>query len=213
MSDAAGSTDPAQCKGAVLGIDPGTRRMGWAILVGQPRDGFKRLSSGVLVPPARASLAERLGVLLNELQDLVADPGVAALAIESAFVHKNPHTALALGQARGLPIAIAAARGLPVFEYPPAKVKKHLVGSGRASKLQVRQMVRVLLEADELPDEDEADAIAVALAHLRERASPLTAAAALPPAEGALTAAGSRYAELLRAAGGSKSRRRYRRRS
>ncbi len=207
-------TDRDSQIGPVLGIDPGTRRMGWAVLLGGAAGGFERLASGTLVPTAKAPLHERLGLLLVELQILFDDHSIAVLAIESAFVHKNPHTALALGQARGLPIAIAAAKGLPVYEYAPALVKKHIVGSGRASKMQVRQMIRLVLKEDQLPPEDEADAIAVALSHLREQASPLTQVRrAIEPGREELTQAGARYAALLQSAGGGKGRRRHRRRS
>ena len=178
--------------------------MGWALLQPGQRGAFQVLDSGVLQPSGRYRLAERLGSLLGQLQRLFDNHEIAALAIESAFVHKNPHTALALGQARGLPIALAAARSLPVYEYAPATVKKHLVGSGRASKEQVRLMIQMLLSLDDLPAEDEADAIAVGLAHLREQVTPKGSGGASwadidPPAQ---TPSRSRYAELVQAAGG-----------
>lgn len=198
---------------AVLGIDPGTRKMGWAVLLPGVRGGFEVLASGTLQPPARSGLNERLGIMLDELQKLMDGHAIGALAVESAFVHKNPHTALALGQARGLPIALAASRAIPVFEYAPARVKKHLTGSGRATKEQVRQMIRILLALDHLPPEDEADAIAVGLAHVREQ---VTAAGRgvghqAAPDLGAQTPAQMRYAALVHAAGGASRGRRGRR--
>lgn len=152
--------------GVVLGIDPGSRKMGWALVAGtaeRPR----RIDGGTLRPDARAALPDRLGWLLQQLQSLFAAHPITALAVESAFVRDNPRTALVLGQARGLPIALAAARGLPVHEYAPAQVKRRIVGQGRADKHQMREMVRMLLSLAAAPPEDEADALAVALAHLR----------------------------------------------
>ena len=194
-----------QVVGAVLGIDPGTRKMGWAVLLPGPRGGFQVLASGTLKPPTAYGLNERLGALLGKLQTLLDGHPIAALAIESAFVHKNPHTALALGQARGLPIALAAARSIPVFEYAPATVKKHLTGSGRATKEQVRQMIRILLALEHLPPEDEADAIAVGLAHVREQVTAVGHhVQARPELDSAsVTPARSRYAALVEAAGGA----------
>lgn len=150
----------------VLGIDPGSRKMGWGVIASVGPE-LRHVASGTVVLDPRLPLAERLGLLLGEVTRLLDVHQVSMLAIEAAFVQDNPRTALVLGQARGIPIALAAARGLPVHEYPPALVKRHVVGSGRADKTQVRQMIRVLLRLPELPAEDEADALAVALAHLR----------------------------------------------
>ncbi len=166
----------------VIGIDPGTRKMGWALVEGsaQPR----LLAGGTLRPDGKADLAVRLGLIFLELQLIFDTHRADALAIEAAFVHVNPHTALALGQARGLPIALAASRGMPVHEYPPALVKRRVVGSGRAEKGQMRAMMQILLKLPVLPAEDEADAMAVALTHLRELqlGASLTAPKGLPAA-------------------------------
>lgn len=150
----------------VLGIDPGSRKMGWGLVAGSA-ERPRRVDGGTLRPDVRAALPDRLGWLLTQLQALYAAHPVTALAVESAFVRDNARTALVLGQARGLPIALAAARGLPVHEYAPAQVKRRIVGQGRADKHQMREMVKVLLNLPSPPPEDEADALAVALAHLR----------------------------------------------
>ncbi len=153
----------------VLGIDPGSRKVGWAVV--RARAGrLERLGSGTLQLDERRDLPGRLGQLLVAIQQLLEQHPVEVLAIEAAFVHDNPHTALVLGQARGVPIALAAARGMAVFEYPPALVKRTVVGSGRAAKEQMQHLIQVLLGLAELPLEDEADALAVALTHLRRSA-------------------------------------------
>ena len=151
----------------VLAIDPGSRKLGWAV-VRRTGQTLTRLASGTLKPPAADDVPKRLGYLLTQLEMLFTIHTPDALAVEAAFVHENPHTALVLGQARGLPIALAAARGLPVAEYPPATVKRTVVGSGRAEKHQVQEMVRLVLELPELPQEDEADALAVAITFHRQ---------------------------------------------
>lgn len=166
----------------VLGIDPGSRRMGWAVVRNAPgpqgSQVLRCVASGAIVVDARLPLPERLGLILRALEALFATHPCTELAVESAFVHDNPRTALVLGQARGLPIALAAARGLPVHEYAPALVKRRICGSGRAEKVQMREMVRILLNLPELPGEDEADALAVAVAHVRANAWGVTTAAA-----------------------------------
>lgn len=186
----------------VLAIDPGSRKLGWAVV--QARQGrLLRLASGTLRFDPRADLPRRLGQILKDVQILLEGHPVDALAIEAAFVHDNPHTALVLGQARGVPIALAAARGLPVFEYPPALVKRALVGSGRAVKEQVQRIVQMTLGLSELPQEDEADALAVAVTHLRRAQAdalvPTAAALAMAP-EAALTPARSAYLQAVQAA-------------
>lgn len=169
---------------------------------------LQRIASGVIRP--QGELVVRLGQILTQVGKLLDDHVVAALAIESAFVHDNPRTALVLGQARGIPIALAAARGLPVHEYAPAHVKRALVGSGRADKHQMQQMVKAVLGLAELPGEDEADALAVAVTHLRQGAFaqyavPATAALVVP--ELALTPARLIYLQAVqraKAAGGAR---------
>ncbi len=191
----------------ILAIDPGSRKLGWAVV--RSRDQvLQRIASGVIRP--QGELVVRLGQILTQVGKLLDDHVVAALAIESAFVHDNPRTALVLGQARGIPIALAAARGLPVHEYAPAHVKRALVGSGRADKHQMQQMVKAVLGLAELPGEDEADALAVAVTHLRQGAFaqyavPATAALVVP--ELALTPARLIYLQAVqraKAAGGAR---------
>jgi crossover junction endodeoxyribonuclease RuvC len=86
------------------------------------------------------------------------------------FSHVNVRSALALAQARGLVLAVAGMAGLPVFSYPPARVKKAVTGRGRASKDQVARMVRVLVGLKRTPASDAADALAVAIAHAHAHA-------------------------------------------
>lgn len=186
----------------VLAIDPGSRKLGWAVV--RSRGGqLSRLASGTLRLGDRDELPQRLGAILTGVEALLQAHRVDALAIEAAFVHDNPHTALVLGQARGVPIALAAARGLAVFEYPPALVKRALVGSGRAVKEQVQRIVQMTLGLSEPPQEDEADALAVAITHLRrsqaEALVPTAAALALAP-EALMTPARSAYLQAVQAA-------------
>lgn len=135
----------------------------------------------MLRPPARADLATRLGFLLTGLQDIMDRMPLDAVAVEDVFMDKHPRAALVLGHARGIGLALAAVRNIAVHEYPPAVIKRHVVGSGRATKGQIRTMVMAQLQLGDAPAEDEADALAVALTHLRmTNAVPNTAAPGHP---------------------------------
>jgi len=170
MSSPAATLSPLDLPpGCVLGIDPGSHKLGWGIVAPQGT-GLRYVASGCIVPGGNLGLPERLGRIYDQLVLLFHRYPCRALAVESAFLHENPRTALVLGQARGLPVALAASRGMPVHEYPPALVKRRVVGSGRAEKSQMRAMIQLLLALPEAPGEDEADALAVAIAHLRAHA-------------------------------------------
>jgi len=171
----------------VLGIDPGTQRCGYGVVA--RREGrLVRLASGVIVPGA-LPMAERLGLILDGLTRLLAQQRVEAVAIETAFCGRSPRSALALGQARGVALAVAARAGLPVHEYAPAEVKRAFTGSGRADKAQMVRTARALFGL-EARLADEADAVAVAVCHLAhgDRTSPR--ASARPQAGARLCAAG-----------------------
>jgi crossover junction endodeoxyribonuclease RuvC len=151
----------------VLGIDPGSRRCGYAAVA---RDGSKLhlVASGVLQLAARTPLAERLARILDGLREIIARVGAEEAAIESVFSGTSPRSALALGQARGVAMAAAAGAGLPVYEYAPAEVKLAFTGNGRAEKVQMIRMAHALLGVSAKLS-DEADAIAVAVCHLARR--------------------------------------------
>lgn len=109
----------------------------------------------------------RLAELMADLDGLLGEFRPAALAIERVLFQVNVRTAMSVGQAAGIVMARAAARGIPVSEYSPNEVKGAVAGFGAADKLQVQRMVQLLLELPEVPrPADAADAAAVALAHV-----------------------------------------------
>lgn len=156
----------------VLGIDPGSRRCGYGVV---SREGGRLtvVESGVLVPGARP-MAERLGLLLDGLTAVIGRTRPAEVSIEQIFAGVSPRSALALGQARGVAMAVAARAGLPVFEYQPSEVKLAFTGSGRAGKAQMMRTARALLGV-EAELSDEADAVALAVCHLARRPHELAA--------------------------------------
>ncbi len=148
----------------ILGIDPGLLHTGWAVVdtAGASR---KYIASGVILPPAKLSLAQRLAFIFRGVSDLCEQFSPDQCSIEVIFVNVNPKTTLVLGQARAAAIVAVAARDIPVFEYEPNKIKKALCAAGHADKEQVYKMVRMLLPAARPKTPDESDAIAIALAH------------------------------------------------
>lgn len=148
----------------VLGIDPGTQVCGYGIIDMSGAD-LKPVDYGV-VKGGRGLLPERLRVIHGGLQAVIERHGPDVVAVEGIFHGVNPRTALKIGEGRGVALLVAASAGLEVAEYSPAMVKKAVVGTGRAHKSQVQQMVRVILGLSEIPEpEDAADALAVAVCH------------------------------------------------
>jgi crossover junction endodeoxyribonuclease RuvC len=155
----------------VMGIDPGSLHTGYAVLaLGQAKGGkFTLLAAGAISAPARQPLPQRLAIIFRKLTEIIAQYRPGEMAVEGVFTHKNARTALLLGQARGIALLAGSLAGLEIFEYPPATVKKALVGYGRATKEQVRAMVGgVLGRPVDLPL-DAADALALAITHLHTR--------------------------------------------
>jgi len=153
----------------ILGIDPGSRVTGYGIL---DSDGVqsRHVASGC-IQLGSEEMALRLGRIFSEVRELVDRYGPAELAVEQVFVAKNAASALKLGQARGAAICAAVSAGLGVSEYAPRAVKQAVVGTGRAEKVQVQHMVRLILNLEAEPAADAADALAVALAHAHASAT------------------------------------------
>ena len=120
---------------------------------------------------AAETLPKRLSHLASQLEAILADYGPEAAAVEEVFVNKNPQSTLKLGQARGVALMIAARAGIEVGEYAPRLVKKAVVGTGSADKVQVHAMIQRLLPGAEISGPDAADALAVAITHAHHLAS------------------------------------------
>jgi crossover junction endodeoxyribonuclease RuvC len=153
----------------VLGIDPGLANTGYAVI--SKVEGQLVLRNGGLIhTDSKIPLTQRLKEIYQELNLVINEQMPAIVAMEDLYSdYRNPGTAILMGHARGICLLSAANHGLEVISYSPARVKKSLTGNGRASKDQVKAMVRITLELDqELTSEHVADALAVALCHIRE---------------------------------------------
>lgn len=148
----------------ILGLDPGLGRMGWGVIdVSGSR--LSHVAHGVIVTRAGDGLGLRLLKLHGEVVRIIAELQPGAIAVEQAFVHKDPSAALKLGHARAIALLAAAQAGLEIAEYAPNHIKKSVVGAGHADKVQVQVMVKRLLPACGVEAGDAADALAAAIAH------------------------------------------------
>jgi len=155
----------------VLGIDPGLASTGYAVLCQPARGGVTCLGEGLITTSPEASLEQRLRVIYLALDKILRESGAQLMAVEDLYTdYRNPTAAVLMGHARGACLLAAAGQGVPVASYPPTRVKKSLTGNGRASKRQMKAMVRVFLQLVQEPgSEHVADAMAVGLCHFHQR--------------------------------------------
>jgi crossover junction endodeoxyribonuclease RuvC len=149
-----------------LGVDPGTARLGYAVLE-ERGSALALVTCGVLNTRAGHPMPDRLREIYEGLRAIVAEYAPREMAVEELFFAKNVTTAVTVGQARGIALLVAAQSGLVVHEYKPMQVKQAVHGYGLATKAQVGEMVRVLLGLASVPSPDDAaDAAAIAICHL-----------------------------------------------
>lgn len=149
-----------------LGIDPGTRRLGWGV-VARAGNRLSHVAHGVIALGASESIAARLVELETQLTQIIREHRPNVSSVESLFFSKDAQAAAKLGHARGVVLLCLARERIPIAEYAPAKVKRTIAGSGMADKRQVALLVRAALALDSLPESDAADALAIAITHLR----------------------------------------------
>ena len=162
----------------IMGLDPGLARMGWGVIEIEGSR-LTHVAHGVLTTNPQATLAARLLALHDALLEVITHLEPRAIAIEQAFVHKDPSAALKIGQARAVAMLAGARAGLIVAEYTPNHVKKCVVGVGHAGKEQVQAMVHRLLPTARVESADAADALALAIAHAHLSSTHSRIAAAL----------------------------------
>jgi len=148
----------------ILGLDPGLGRMGWGMIA---LEGTRlcHVEHGVIATRSVMGLGQRLMILHGALTQVMARLSPQALAVEQAFVARDPSAALKLGHARAIALLAGAEAGLEIAEYSPNQIKKCVVGAGHAGKEQVQFMVRRLLPQCRVTEADAADALAAAIAH------------------------------------------------
>jgi len=149
---------------AIIGIDPGTHRCGFGIIV-RRGNRFIHVHHGVARARPNDPLPNRLATIADELERALDAYAPVSMGIEQAFFHRDAQAAMMIGHARGVAMLLAARRGIPVGEYAPTTVKRAVVGTGRADKDQVNRMIQAILGLTEAPPEDASDALAIAICH------------------------------------------------
>ena len=150
----------------ILGIDPGIGICGFGLIETSSRASAKALDFGVITTTMNAPLPGRLKELYESLKEVFDTTKPDVVSVEKLFFSKNITTGIAVAEARGLVLLVAAQRNLPIYEYTPNEIKKTLTGYGSAGKPQVEEMVRLHLNLEKKPKPDDAaDALAAAITH------------------------------------------------
>ncbi len=147
-----------------MGLDPSLRACGWG-MVRVRGSKLTHIAHGVIKPPVKAPLSDRLNALYNDIADVIAGYAPDAAAVEEAFMKDNAMSALKLGHARAICLLAPAQAGLAVGEYSARSIKKAVVGTGAADKAQVAAMMNILMPGCGVKAGDAADALAIAVCH------------------------------------------------
>lgn len=166
----------------VLGLDPGTLRMGYGLVEAEPQPSAE--DYGVIALPSTMPLEQRLFQLFTHVLNMISVHQPDVIAVEEPFVGRGERRfvgpAIAVGQSQAVVLIGAASQGLPVFRYTPAQVKRSVADYGAASKDQMQRIVAVTLGLAQVPESDAADALAVGLCHLVQTQAAAVLARELP---------------------------------
>ena len=155
----------------ILGIDPGYGITGFGLIEGE-RNQFRLVNCGAITTPAGMDFSARLEIIYNDMQELLKVAKPDAVAIEELFFGQNVTTGIGVAQSRGVILLAIRQAGLEVTSYKPMQVKQAVVGYGKATKHQVMDMTKRILNLSQVPKPDDAaDAVAIALCHARSATS------------------------------------------
>lgn len=149
----------------ILGIDPGFAITGYSIIdyIGNK---FKLITSGAILTDAKTSFPLRLEKIYYELKEIIEKYNPDCMSIEELFFNNNAKTAINVAQARGVILMTARINQIDTYEYTPLQVKQAVVGYGRADKIQVQRMIKMILNVEKLPKLDDiTDSMAIAICH------------------------------------------------
>lgn len=150
----------------VLGIDPGYAIVGYGVITYQGST-YRALGCGAITTDADTPFEERLQIIFENMNDLIAKVKPQAIAVEKLYFQTNQKTAIMVAEARGVILLSAKLAGIPVYEYTPLQVKTAVTGYGKAKKPQVMEMTKRLLNLQKMPRyDDTADALAIAICHV-----------------------------------------------
>ena len=149
----------------ILGIDPGFAITGYSIIdyIGNK---FKLITSGAILTDAKTSFPLRLEKIYYELKEIIEKYNPDCMSIEELFFNNNAKTAINVAQARGVILMTARINQIDTYEYTPLQVKQAVVGYGRADKIQVQRVIKMILNVEKLPKLDDiTDSMAIAICH------------------------------------------------
>lgn len=149
----------------ILGIDPGTATTGFGLIT---KEGPKlvKIDCGVVSTSKDLEMPERLGILYDDLQEIIKAHKPDVVVVEKLFFTNNITTAMTVSQARGVVLLVAEQNSIRTAEYTPLQVKMAVSGYGKATKKQVQEMVKKILKLEVIPKPDDAaDALAIAICH------------------------------------------------
>lgn len=149
----------------ILGIDPGTATTGFGVIEKQGNK-LRHIDYGCIETKPNIQMPDRLELIRQEAEKIIKTYKPDNLACEELFFFKNSKTVITVAQSRGVVIVTGRKNKIPVFEYTPLQIKQALTGYGRAEKMQIQRMVKMLLKLNKIPKPDDAaDALAVAICH------------------------------------------------
>lgn len=147
----------------ILGIDPGTGRLGFGIVEFSNRE-LKLIDAGVITTSKDLSDSERLKIIYDDLNAIISDNSPSIISVEKLFFAQNVTTAMSVSQARGVVLLLSEIHKLKLYEYTPLQIKQALTGYGRAEKHQIQSIVKIILGLKNIPKPDDcADALAAAI--------------------------------------------------
>ena len=149
----------------VLGIDTSLRSTGYGVLESRGSS-LRAVEMGTIRNAPKVSLSGCLRNIHSTVASLIEKHHPDVLAVEAVIYGKNAGTMLVLGEARGAVLVAAADAGVPVYEYEPRRMKMSVCGNGMADKVQIQRMIKTLLALPELPQNDAADALGLAITHV-----------------------------------------------
>lgn len=147
----------------ILGIDPGTATTGFGI-VEKKQSKLISVDYGVISTPKELDMSNRLLILYEDIKEIIDHHKPDIIAVEQLFFARNVTTAITVGQARGVVLLAAQKADLKIVEFTPLQVKQSVTGYGQATKKQVQEMVKKILDLSQIPKPDDAaDALAIAI--------------------------------------------------